>query len=443
MRLIALACLGLAFALGGTQLYAAQPETAAAQHAIDFIYTLQNDDGGFRDAAAVAPSSPGMTLEATFALAAFGLNPATVKKNGHSPADFLATQAAAFSATPGGAAKLVVGLATMDLDPAAFGGVNPLALMDANYTTATGAYGADVFAQSLFMLADAALGRSVPTEAITYLNSLQKADGGWEFCCAYGEDTNATALAIRALIAAGVAASDTHIVNGVAYLKASQQPDGGIPYSAPGSSDPNSTAYAIQAIVAVGGSLDAGGAWDAGAGATPLVALKASQNATTGELQYFGTDSAFATYQGVAGLMLSAFPEQAEYSTEGTISTSTATRTSTNTPTATATPATPTATFTSTSTAHVKTRTATSVPATATPVAAATSTAPAGGVVNGSSAAAPTRLAAVAGEFRLPSAGAGPDGDAGTPASAIVLLLMGGGLLGAGTVSMRRWRGTV
>ena len=441
MRFIALACLGLAFALaGGTQLYAAQPETTAAQKATHYIRTLQNTDGGFRDAAAAGPSSVGQTLEATFAFAAFGVSPVTVKTNGQSPADFLATQTSTFAATPGGTAKLVVGLATMNLDPATFGGLNPLALMDANFTAATGVYGTDVYAQSFFMLADAALGRAVPPEAAAHLESLQFADGGWEYCCAYGEDTNATALAIRALIGAGIAASNTHVVNGVAFLKTSQQADGGIPYSSPGSSDPNSTAYAIQAIVAAGQSVD-GAAWDKGGGKTPLSALKAFQNVANGAIQYGGVDSALATYQGVPGLMLSAFPEQATFA-EGTVSTSTPTSTSTNSPTITPT-ATP-ATFTPTATAHIKTATKTAVPATTTPATTSTSAArktPATGLVAGTDAA-PTRIAVVAGDARLPSTGSGSDSASSAPISAIAMLLTGGGLLAAaGTMSVRKRRG--
>ncbi len=437
MRLIALACLGLAFALaGGTQLYAAQPETTAAQKATDYIRTLQNTDGGFGGGTS---SSAGATIEAELAFSSKGINPKTVTNPGKSPADYLATQAVSYSATAGGAAKLVVGIAMMNLDATSYGTIDPLAVMESKYNATTGKYGDDLFAQSLYMLAERALGRPVPPAAVTYTESLQGADGGWDGTSF--EDTNTTALVIRALIASGVASADAHIVNGLAYLKLSQQADGGFTFGGPGTSDPNSTAYCIQAIVAAGQSVDAA-AWDKGGGKTPLSALKAFQDATTGAFQG-GFDVSLATYQGVPGLMLSAYPEFA-FRSEGAPSTNTATSTSTRTSTATAT-ATP-ENLTPTATAHINTATKTSVPSTATPAATSTSAAQktaATGLVAGIDAA-PPRIAAVAGAVRAPNTGSGSDSGSGAQISAIAMLLTGGGLLAAaGVLSARKRRGTM
>jgi len=309
IRRLTLACVGFALcAAGAAQLFAADPESAAALDATDYIRTLQNTDGGFPDFG--SGSSASATLEAVFAFAATGVDARTVQNGGQGPDDYLASQAAAYSGSAGGAAKLVAGLAAMDIDPTSFGGVGVLAAMESNYVAATGKYGDDVFAQSLFMLAKAALDQPVPAAAADYLQSLQQADGGWEYCCGWGTDTNTTSLAVRALIAAGVPAGDPDIAEAITFLHGSQQADGGFPYAAPGSSDPNSTAYVIQAIVATGQSAEGGGTWDLGGGANPLAALAGFQNPATGALQYFGSDSPFATYQGVPALMLSAFPEQ-------------------------------------------------------------------------------------------------------------------------------------
>jgi hypothetical protein len=285
----------------------ALPEFQSAQLATNYVRSLQNNDGGFPDFA--ASSNASATLEAVFALTAYGTDPVSVEVAGNGPDDYLATQAVAYSASPGGAAKLVAGLGAMDIDPASFGGIDVLAAMEANFNAVTGKYGGDVFAQSLYMLAKAALGQPVPSLAADYLQSLQLSGGGWEYCCAFGADTNATAIALRALIAAGVPASDPDVLEAITYLHANQQSDGGFPFSAPGASDPNSTAYVIQAIIALGQSAESGGSWDLGGDSTPLEALVAFQNPATGALQYFGSDSPFATYQGVPGLMLAAFPE--------------------------------------------------------------------------------------------------------------------------------------
>ncbi len=309
-RLLLVCSATLACAVFVTQSAAALPEFQSAHQATNYVRSLQNSDGGFPDFAAT--SNPSATLEAVFALTAYGADPVNVETAGNGPGDYLATQAVAYSSSPGGAAKLVAGLGAMVIDPASFGGIDVLAAMDANYNAGTGQYGSDVFAQALYALAKAALGQSVPVLASDYLQSLQLASGGWEYCCGFGADTNATAIAVRALIAAGVPASDPDVVEAVAYLHANQQSDGGFPFSAPGASDPNSTAYVIQAIIALGESAESGGAWDLGNGATPLNVLVAFQNPASGALQYFGSDSPFATYQGIPGLMLAAYPELSE-----------------------------------------------------------------------------------------------------------------------------------
>src|ERR1019366_8309029 len=65
-------------------------------------------------------------------------------------------------------------------------------------------------------------------------------------------DTNSTAIAVEALTAAGIAASDGSMTKAIAYLHTQQNSDGGFTYSAPGVSDPDSDALVIQALVALG-----------------------------------------------------------------------------------------------------------------------------------------------------------------------------------------------
>lgn len=428
MRRLALVCAGMALcAAGVTQLFAAAPDTVAATRATGYIRTLQNTDGGFP--AFAAASSPGATIDAVFAFAATGIDPKTVTHSGSgaSPDDYLSAQAATYSGSPGGAAKLVLAVATLDLSAASFGGIDALAVMEANYNPATGQYGGDLFVQALFMLAEASLSRSVPAAAIAYLKSLQQASGGWDG--GFGTDTNTTSLAIRALIAAGVAPADADISEAIVFLHSSQQPDGGFPYDPLSpfgtNSDANSTAFVIQAIVAAGQSLDAGGPWDAGGAKTPLTALLAFQNPVNGALQYFGSDSPFATYQGVPGLMLAAYPEQQTYDPPSTATaTSSPTATDTATPSATATRTrTPTATRT-----PVPSATAASASATSTPISTV-----AGAV------ATRTGVSSAAGAVQLPNTGGGPGG---ASARGLALLLAGGAvLIGAGAGLRRSRRG--
>jgi hypothetical protein len=317
MRRLLIACFGVAMVLlASTQIFAAGPQMDAAADAASYIDSIQNADGGFPGFGPA--SSAGSTLDAVFALSAAGVDPKSVTNGGLGPDDYLATHAAAFSASsPGAAAKLVQGVLTMDLDETNFGSINPLAVMQTNYNAGTGAYGTDTFAQSQFILALDAAGLAVPPLAVSYLSSLQLGNGSWEYCCGFGGDTNTTSLVIRALLAGGVAPSDPDIVAGLGFLAANQEADGGFPYLLGFGSEPNSTGFVLQALVAAGEDISAGGPWDKGAGLTPQAFLLGTQNPATGALQYFGTDDAFATYQGLAGLTLAAYPERADVDGDG------------------------------------------------------------------------------------------------------------------------------
>jgi hypothetical protein len=104
------------------------------------------------------------------------------------------------------------------------------------------------------MLGAIALRQPFPPEAAEGLRDQALGDGGWEWAEGWGADTNTTALAIQALMAAGAPITATEIVSGLALLKSAQNDNGGFAYAVvegvPGESDANSTAYAVQALVA-------------------------------------------------------------------------------------------------------------------------------------------------------------------------------------------------
>jgi hypothetical protein len=282
---------------------AATPQTHAADDALDYIRTLQNDDGGFP--AFGTESSASATLDVILAFAAAGVDPNDVQKSGHSPLDYLETQAADYAAaTPGQAAKLVDVLVVAGEDPHDFAGEDFVDIMQSNYDSGTHRYGEQTLDQALYILARRSLGLSVSDAVINVLEDDEQAPGCWEFMEGFGCDTNSTAIAVQALIAAGVDASDSSIENAIDYFAGSQGADGGFPYVAPGDSDANSTAVVLQALFAAGEDIDAGGPWEAVSGDTPMQALRAFQNLTTGAFTYFGEDNAYATYQAVPALLL-------------------------------------------------------------------------------------------------------------------------------------------
>ena len=83
--------------------FAHQFKGAAAEPVLVALRAYQNDDGGFPAFGTV--SDAGFTADAVFAIASTGIDPSSVQKAGRSPSNYLASQAASFSATAGGAAK--------------------------------------------------------------------------------------------------------------------------------------------------------------------------------------------------------------------------------------------------------------------------------------------------------------------------------------------------
>jgi len=339
---LALACLlsGALFA------QAATPQSTAAHDALDYVRTLQNADGGFP--AFGSDSSAGATIDAVLAFAADGLNVDDVQKAGNSPVDYLEAQAAAYSGTAGGAAKLVLGLVAAGEDPRDFAGEDWVAKMRSYYDAATHRYGEQTVDQAIYMLARESLGLSPQSGTAAYLESKQLTDGCWEFADGSGCDTNSTAMAVQALIVAGVDSDDAPVRAALDYLESAQNTDGGFPYLVPSDSDANSTAFVLQALVAAGEDIDSGGPWEKPGGHTPMQALLGFQDGATGAFTftYGGQDNFYATYQAVPALLLQPLllPPSEEEATKTPRPTHTPATTATATPAATATPV-PTATM--------------------------------------------------------------------------------------------------
>jgi hypothetical protein len=130
------------------------------------------------------------------------------------------------------------------------------------YSPTLGAYSGDMGQNSWAILGALALDEPLSADALAALRAAVQPEGGWEWSPGWGADTNATGLALQALIAAGESPTGTLVVNALSWLETAQQEDGGFPYSpGPGAtSDANSTAYVIQALIAAGQDPN-GAAW--------------------------------------------------------------------------------------------------------------------------------------------------------------------------------------
>lgn len=219
-------------------------QTLAAAHALTWLHAQQViTDGGY--------SGVGSSIETMLAIGANQLTANAWRQSATHPslADFIALGGAYARTSAGTAGKLsVAATASQACFPAT--GLSTLA----HYNPALGTFSTQSGPNSWAILGTVAVSETVPVSSIDFLRDQVQADGGWEWAPGWGSDTNTTALAIQALIAAGEPISASTIISAVAFLESAQNADGGFPY-APGPeapSDANSAAYVVQALIAAG-----------------------------------------------------------------------------------------------------------------------------------------------------------------------------------------------
>jgi len=228
----------------------ASPYTDSASMALKWIGTQQSPDGSF------AGFGAGSTVDAVLSIVAAGGH-ADSFAHGYNAVAFLQNNAGAIAKTAGGAGKLLVAVSALGQNGKSFGGVDLVGAINATYgISATGRYGPDALGHAFAILGLHAAGEPVPADAVTQLESLQASDGGWAFTgdtSPGAADTNTTAVAVQALLAAG--ATGSTLDKAAAYLAGQQNADGGWPYQKGGQfgseSDVNSTAYVVQAMLAL------------------------------------------------------------------------------------------------------------------------------------------------------------------------------------------------
>ena len=242
-------------------------------------------------------------------------------------------------------ASLILLANTTGSNPRSFGAptVNLVARAQAMYgLVVPGFYGypepwSSVQDQSLMVIALQAVGATPPAAAIDWIvdqqcmggTTPQSSLGGWQAsrvtdgnvlqdCGApdplnySGADTNSTAFAIQALQYLGRTAPVAAAATFLQSAQATSEPNaGGFPWFSGGAVDANSTALVLQAITAMGQSPSL---WSV-AGATPLAVLQSFQLLSpagdAGSLFASwnpGVPDLLASYQGVWGLTLTAFP---------------------------------------------------------------------------------------------------------------------------------------
>jgi len=279
--------------------------TQRANRALTWMNEQQNGDGSWSFFGA---PDPGATCDAVLAYAAAGFDPDSVTASDSvtSALDYLSATASSYvTQSSDSAGKLALAVEAASGDAHNFGGENVInVITNTWYSPTLGAFGVptNTWHQAWAMLGLAAAGESVPVSATQTLTGLQQSDGGWKYDLSQawwnttGPDN--TGLALQALIAAGVPATDTSVVSGVLFLQDQQNDQGS--WSSGGSSSANSTAYAMQGLLAVGEVLTAD-KWLKG-GHSPYNAL-ASLQKSDGPFAQAEDDDTLATLQAVPALL--------------------------------------------------------------------------------------------------------------------------------------------
>ncbi|MBK7204033.1 prenyltransferase/squalene oxidase repeat-containing protein [Candidatus Amarolinea dominans] len=289
----------------------------ALDHALTWLHSQQQADGSF--------GAPGQSADAVFAAVSGGQDPATWTQGGPSLLAYLASQAMTYtlSSTAAAGKLTLAALASRpDRAPNDFGGVNVGARVLDAFDPGSGQIGSSLFDHGFGLLAMSAQYAPGRWLSRAWLRQQQLANGGWELGSGWGADTNTTAVALQALLAAGEPADAASVQHGLTFLRQQQNPDGGFPYQKPcgypacDATDVNSTAYVVQALVAAGHDPD-GWAWSQHITATnqitltlhtPLDALLARQSQDGGFAGFSGANDLYATVQAVPAVALRAQP---------------------------------------------------------------------------------------------------------------------------------------
>ncbi len=233
-------------------------------------------------AAGFIEGGPAATIDALLALHAAGVDPEEALEQGAlSVTAWLIAEGPAYALSGAeGAGRVAAAAVALGLDPANVGGADIAATLAGHLDAVTGLFGDGATAsQAWAMIGWSALGRDVPDTVIDALMALA-GDGGWSIGAgAPVADADSTALALEALVAAGLSADDVRVRGVVAALGGFQDASGGF-RGLFGIASADTTARAIVALSAAGQHVDAPG-WarsrDGLRWTTPREALTAMQ----------------------------------------------------------------------------------------------------------------------------------------------------------------------
>lgn len=211
----------------------------ASSKAFDFLIAKQNPDGGW--------GSPGQTLDVLLALQAAGWQPNSFETEGATPLAYLAANIEAYiDSGPDAIGKSILGISATGVDPTSFSNIDLSQRLMDTFSETDQVFGnpKNTWHQAFAILGLNNAGLNIPRGVIDTLIGLQQEDGGWEYTTGLGTSPDNTALAIQALLAAGIPKEEESIVKAINFLHSKQTPDGGW-------GDSSTTAFTLMALNAL------------------------------------------------------------------------------------------------------------------------------------------------------------------------------------------------
>ena len=232
-----------------------------------YLASAQNPNGGWGSGPG-QPSSELYTAWAAIGLAAAKRNPQSVRRDGHSALNALASQAGTLEG-PGDDERTILALRACGAPVGSLAGKNLLGNL-LRYRRSNGSFSNQVNLTAFAIFALRAAGHSAGDPAVraagAWIVRQEDADGGFNFAgrSSIGRggasDVDDTAAALQGLIDAGASRSaggGAAIAHALAFLVGAQNPDGGFPARRGGESNAQSTAWAVQAFAAAGYNVEA------------------------------------------------------------------------------------------------------------------------------------------------------------------------------------------
>jgi energy-coupling factor transport system substrate-specific component len=242
----------------GVAVASPQPARAAAARApsltpeLRYLQRAQHADGGFGSDPR-GSSNELFTAWAALGIAAAGDDPATLRRAGHSPIDFIRTNLRDVQGA-GDVERTILALASAGASPRSAGGRDLVAeLLRDQQRDGSIAGQVNLTAFGIFALRAAGMSRSAhPVSAAhAWLARQQSGNGSFNFAGRGGAgDVDDTAAALEGLVAGG--ARDAAVSRAARFIAGQQNPDGGFALRAGDGSNAQSTAWAVQAFVAAG-----------------------------------------------------------------------------------------------------------------------------------------------------------------------------------------------